>query len=459
MSDPTSREHIANLRRKYPAIDELLKQYADSSIADYLSRIHHRDLPEILPSDDVLDVVRAYLQPVFGREAAAHTVALLGRQRCFSTSNHHHLAFDCRVVQDTLLYEQWLRKNGERGDFVPVFAASNVHLQNAVYSRGVVLYDCNLPEKRLKLPLFPHKMKHCCVGGIEKISPAMVQAAHKQLVKLKQNGTIRPSMFRAISEFYEDILLSDAVQSCGSYREQTTIVNALLSQRYFTDRSPRYLWMDLETIASELLQKDLRQEDSIPSQILFHNELRNYLMTQLDGVSGCWTNSSAGTHFFWGLDQRAVLFALHLETVNGETVLTGTDSTGCVVSIPFAAGPICAHLKQRTLLPSLFLDFLELYFLRNYTVFGGYYQPTYLKQMQTGLVNAFDRLGIFQAEAEIIRQKISYSTFGPLYLIRNRGDKDFPVSTAELLEQPMSTAEMEEHLEMSLMDSYAMLSP
>lgn len=459
MNDPIAGGHIAALRRDFPAIDKLLQQYGDGSVADYLNGICHWDLPEILPSDDLLDVVRAYLQPVFGQETAAHAAALLGRQRCFSTSNHHHLAFDCRVVQDTLLYEQWLRRNGEREGLVPVFAASNVHLQNPIYSRGVILYDCNLPEKRLKLPLFPHKMKHCCVGGIGKISPEMVQAAQKQLVKVKQNGTIRPAMFLRISEFYEDILLSDTVQNCGSYREQTTIVNALLSQRYFTDRSPQYLWMDLETIASELLQKDLRQEDSIPSQILFHNELREYLMAQLDGVSGCWTGTSAGTHFFWGLDQRAVLFALHLETVNGETVLTGMDSTGCAVSIPFAAGPICAHLKKRTLLPSLFLDFLELHFLRNYTVFGGYYQPTYLKQMQTGLAKAFDELRIFQAEAEIIRQKISYSTFGPLYLLRNRGDGDFPVSTAELLEQPISTPELEEHLKMSLMDSYAMLIP
>lgn len=459
MNDPIAGGHIAALRRDFPAIDELLQQYGDGSVADYLSRIRHRDLPEILPADDLLDVVRSYLQPVFGQETAAGAAALLGRHRCFSTSNHHHLAFDCRVVQDALLYEQWLRKNGERNGLVPIFAASNVHLQNPIYSRGVVLYDCALPEKRLKLPLFPHKMKHCCVGGVGKITPAMVQAAQKQLVKVKQNGTIRPAMFLTISGFYEDILLSDAVQDCGSYREQTTIVNALLSQRYFTDRSPQYLWMDLETITSKLLQKDLQQEDSIPSQILFHPALRDRVMAQLDGVSGCWTRSSAGTHFFWGLDRRAVLFALHLESVNGETVLTGTDTAGRVVSIPFAAGPICAHLEQRTLLPSLFLDFLELHFLRNYTVFGGYYQPTYLKQMQTGLANAFDELRIFQAEAEIIRQKISYSTFGPLYLVRDRGNGAFPVSTAELLEQPISTPELEEALQISLMDSYAMLAP
>ena len=120
---------------------------------------------------------------------------------------------------------------------------------------------------------------------------------------------------------------------------------------------------------------------------------------------------------------------------------------------------ICAQLKQRTLLPSLFLDFLEIYFLRNYTVFGGYYQPTYLKQMQMGLVHAFAALGCFRTEGEILCQKRSYSTLGPIYLIGDRGDGAFPISSAELLERPIATSELEKRLEISLVDAYAMLTP
>lgn len=452
-------DHIAGLRRAFPAIDELLQQYGDGSIEDYLSRIHHRELPEILPSADLADVVWAYLRPIFGEGTAAHAAALLERQRCLSTSNHHHLAFDYSFVQDTLLYEQWLRKNGETEGIVPIFAASNVNLQNSAYPRGIVLYDCNLPEKKLKLPLFPHRMKHTCVAGIEGVRPSMIQAAQKRLVQVKKNGTIRPAMFQAISEFYEDTLLSDAVQSCGSYRAQTTVVNALLSQRYFTDRHPRYLWMPLEDIVSELLQRDLRREDTLLSWLLFHPALRESLLAQLNGVSGCWTGTSAGTHFFWGLDHRGVPFSMHLETVQGVVLLIGTDSAGGTVTVLFAADAICERLKHRTLLPSLFLDFLELYFLRDYTVFGGYYQPTYLKHMQTGIVRSLDALGMFEKEAEIIRQKVSYTTLGPTYLFHDRGDGPYFVSTAELLEAPISTPELEEALKMSLKDSYAMLIP
>ena len=182
-------------------------------------------------------------------------------------------------------------------------------------------------------------------------------------------------------------------------------------------------------------------------------------MTRLDGVSGCWTGTSAGTHFFWGLDSRGVLFSMHLKIEQNRTLLTGTDSAGSTVTIPFDAETICHHLKHRTLFPSLLLDFLELYFLRNYTVFGGYYQPAYLKHMQEGIVGSLEALNIFHEEAEIIRQKTSYTTLGPTYLIRDRGDGPYRVSTAELLEEPVPTQELEERLEMSLTDSYAMMIP
>ncbi len=452
-------ENIAALRRAYPAIDRLLEQYGDCSLADYLGQIGHRKLPEILPSEDLLDAVRDYLRPVFGLETAERAAAVLRRQRCLSTANHHHLSFDYRCVQDTLLYEQWLRKSGEREGIVPVFAVSNVNLKNTVYPRGIVLYDCACPEKRLRLPLFPLCRKHACVAGIERVDPSLVHAAQERLWKEKTLGSISPAMYRAVSEFYGDILLSDAAQLCSSYRVQTTVVNEQLSRRYFTDRSPRYLWMPMEDIVSELLQKDLRQEEGLLNRLLFHPPLRDCLMGQLDGVSGCWTGVSAGTHFFWGLDSHGVLFAMHLETVQRKTLLVGTDSDGGTVTVPFTPEAICEKFKRRALLPSMFLDFLELYFLRDFTVFGGYYQPTYLQKMQAGMIRALETLDMFPGEAEIIGQKTSHITLGPTFLLRDRGDGPYFVSTAELLEEPISTAELEEALEMSVLDSYEMLIP
>ncbi len=69
-------------------------------------------------------------------------------------------------------------------------------------------------------------------------------------------------------------------------------------------------------------------------------------------------------------------------------------------------------------------------------MFGGFYQPTYLAEMRRGLVRALRETGGYEAEAAIIEAKRSAMTLGLIYLLRSRESGSFPVSTAELLEEP-----------------------
>lgn len=451
-------EHLTSLSEKYPAIAEVLRRQGNESLHNYLTNIGHRSLPDILPAQDLLNAVQNYLTPFFGTEAAGKAVETISRYRCLSTANHHHPAFEYMTVQDTILYDQWLRISGETENVVPVFAISNVNLKNVVYPRGAIVYDCTLPEKILRLPIFPTKLRPVCVAGLGGIRPSMCKAAMDRLAQEERNGTINASMFHAISEYYEDILLSESVQKYDTYREQTTVINALLSQRYFTDRKPMYMWIDLESMVSKLLQQDLQQEGTILSRVLFDWEVWSRLLIRLDGVSGCWTGVESGTHFFWGLDDHGILFPMHLHIIGGETVLSGKDSAGCEFAVPFSAESICEQLEKRTILPSMLLIFLEIHFLRDFTVFGGYYQPTYLSQMRDGIVRTLRERKIFEKEAAIIEAKANYMTLGLTYLVRDHGAGTFPVSTAELLEQPISTPEIGEKLKISVAGAFEMLS-
>ena len=237
------------------------------------------------------------------------------------------------------------------------------------------------------------------------------------------------------------------MQRCGTLREQTTVINAMLSQRYFTDRAPQYLWMPMETLTARLLERDLRTEAALTGQMLFRRELRAALLRELDGVSGCWTGDAGGTHFFWGLDRRAALFPLRLRESAGTAALTGQNSLGEAVTVPLTPQALTEGLRDGSLLPGLFLCFLEAHFLRDFTVFGGFYQPTYLAEMRRGLVRALRETGGYETEAAIIEAKRSAMTLGLIYLLRSRESGRFPVSTAELLEQPVSTPEVEASLQ------------
>lgn len=446
--------HTEELRRKYPAVDSLLEQYGEDTLWDYLKQVRHKELPSILPAEDLLDEVKAYLTPLFGVKAATEAAAVIERQRCISTASHHHMAFDWRIVQGALLYEQWLQIHGEKGAIVPIFAVANVNLKSAIYPRGVLLYDCNPMLSPLRIPIFPFRLRRCCVAGLKGISPEMVDSAQDQLAKACYAGTIRPELFDTVSELFETVLRSDAVQAYNHFWQQTAVINELLSQRYHSDRKSRHLWMDLETITAGLLQRDLMREEGIPYQILFHRKLRARILEKLDGVSGCWTGQTGGTHFFWGLDEAGILFPMRLMEQDSQTQLTGRDSLGAEHSIPFTAAQVTDRLRVRSLLPSLFLIFLELYFLRNYTVMGGHFQPAYLNSMKRGLVEATEELGLFEPERAVLRQKESHTILGMAYLLRDRGAERYLVSTAELWAAPVSGAELTQRLQIRMTDAY-----
>lgn len=450
-------EHIAELSRKYPAAAELLARHGDKTLRAYLGQLRHRPSPDILPSEDLLAAVEDYFTSFFGAKTAKECAAILRRSRCMTTANHHHPAFEYMTVQDTILCDQWLRLQGETGEVVPVVACANLSLTSTLYPRGMVVYDCTLPEGRLRLPLYSWKLRRPCVAAIGGIVPEMVDNVLKRLPQEVRQGSITARMGDTLERFCREVLLSEEVQRYDTLREQTTVINDMISQRYFTDRRPRYIWMPMETITARLLARDLRREGGILHQMLFREGLRTALLRELDGVAGCWEGNTGGTHFFWGLDSRGIRFPLRLWEEAGKTVLAGCSSLGEDVRVPFTPRALAEGMREQTLLPGMFLCFLEMHFLRDFTVFGGYYQPTYLAQMRRGMVQAMRELGGFDEEAAVIEAKRSDMTLGLIYLLRSHGAGLFPVSTAELMERPVSTAEIEERLEMPVSEALAML--
>lgn len=446
-------EHVLLLSQKYPAIAELVEKDGRSTINDYLRKIQHISLPDIMPSSDLLEEVRSYFVPFFGNEKAEEVSRIIRDNRCLSTSNHHHFTFEFMTVQETILYDSWLRIHGEKSSLVPFFAVKNVNLANTVYPRGMLIYDTLSPQGFLRLPLYPWKLRRQCVGGLHGISSEMVSKTKERIKEETRQGTITKRMEDVLFSFCDDILLSDDVLKYKTLKDQTTVVNALLSERYFNDRKQTYLWMPLETIASRLFLRDICHEDGILYNILFNKDLRDLIMENLNGVSGCWTDTSGGTHLFWALDGAAILFPLHLVEKNGELVLCGENSLREEVVIPFNRESLEEKLNEGLLLPNLFLCFLEIYFLRDYSVFGGYYQPTYLKKMSDGLVKSLRELKVFEKEASIIEKKTNYMSLGLTYLLRMRGDRIYPVSTAELLEEPIDTKLVDDKLNITIEDS------
>ncbi len=451
-------ENITMPFQKYPAVAKLCEKERKTKLADYLGRIGHSSLPSIMPLEDLTEEVESYFATFFNREIASKAAKVIGTHRCLSTANHHHFAFEYMTVQETILYDMWTRMQKEEASITPFFAASNVSISNTVYPRGMLIYDCSLPQRFFRLPIYHWKLTRQCVATLEGITSEMVARVKDRIGKEMHQGTFGPRMGDTLDSLCNDILLSNEVLKYDTLRDQTTVINAMLSERYFKNTKALYLWMPLETLATRLLFRDLRHEDGILYNILFCKELRSHILQNLNGVSGCWTEDTGGTHFFWGLDSRHILFPLRLTEKNGEAFLNGRNSLEEEVSIPFTKEAILDELERLTLLPGLFLCFLEIHFLRDFTVFGGYFQPTYLKQMAKGLAGSLRELGMFGKEASIIESKTNYMTLGLTYFFRENSRGKYPVSTAELLEEPISLDSLNDLLDITIEDSLSYIA-
>lgn len=51
-------EQMTALAENYPAAAELLQRHGGETLLAYLGQLHHRPLPDILPSEDLLTEVR-----------------------------------------------------------------------------------------------------------------------------------------------------------------------------------------------------------------------------------------------------------------------------------------------------------------------------------------------------------------------------------------------------------------
>ena len=136
-----------------------------------------------------------------------------------------------------------------------------------------------------------------------------------------QDGKLAHSQETALNLILNDFI--DIGQNYPDYSSQATVVNQRFWHRLFRNGSCRseLVYIELEKIASRLLQKDLFDRSTICHQLMFDPQLRDRLINNLDGQRACWQyenllhncsgsetviNSSAsgsanGTMFFWGL--------------------------------------------------------------------------------------------------------------------------------------------------------------
>ncbi len=327
------------------------------------------------------------------------------------TANHHGIDTFAQSTQSNLLFSMRKREDGKPATTVPVLACGSVPLNNLTYPRGLLIYAGGSSSEDggiCKLPLFPDSYKRKLVSVAGPFTTEMLGRSRVRANKLVEDDNLSRALESALNTVLDDF--TSVGQEFSGYGRQATVLNHRIWKRLFQGQSCRsqLVYIELESIVSRLMQKDLFDQSTICHQLMFDPELRRRLIENLDGQRGCWqyekllrrcsessaeegldaTDSAQGTMFFWGVDAKGRKIPLCIiEDENGTGVnLSGIDDRGQLWTYPFTSADIARGLQDGRLLPSIFTSYLLVSIARGISCIGGYYQADYLPIMRNAVI-------------------------------------------------------------------------
>ena len=404
--------YLASIRGLLPAVDSLILRHRDTRLGDYVDVLDRGQLPGLQSNRDFIAAFAARAGRVLGPEIArALEEDLLDTPQVLS-ANHHGIDSFAQSTQSNLLFSLRRRSDGSPVKTVPVLACGSVPLNNLTYPRGLIIYASrDKPGGRgiYRLPIFPDSAKRKLVSIAGPFTPEMLARARKRAGHMVQEAALSTSVANAV-----DLVLDDFGRlgpAWDSYAAQATAANSRLWHRLFRGNARRteLVYVELESVACDLLEKDLFDRDSLCHQLLFDPALRRQLIENLDGQRGCWqqeklaehcheatagqaSGPAMGTMFFWGVDTRGRQVPLCVvERTDGDAAeLRGMDSAGKEYTVPLTPESVSQALRERRLLPSVFTSYLVIAMARGISCVGGYYRADYLPAMQAAVARTLN---------------------------------------------------------------------
>ncbi|QTA88481.1 hypothetical protein [Desulfonema magnum] len=457
----TAERYLDLACKKIPVLKRAITEHGDCPLSDYLKNFVLKARPSYQQQDDFLDVMQQYVTPLMGESAAWQAVCDLGACPVILTANHLGVEYFSQSLQSSLLFSLNSAAANSSATTVPVFSFGNIPLNNLTYPRGVLLYhvmSAELNHMPVKLPIFPDRLKRQITGITDAFNHDMIQRAEARLDKMVRDKQISHTLADTMRDIFQKDYCSDSVIYLPDYAHQSAVLNRRIWKRLFSEgiSSPELIYFEIEKIVSLLLEYDLPNPKSLVRHVMFDPDIRERVIENLDGLSGCWTRKELaqrlntessvnirrhspknhGTLFFWGVDDsgRKIPFSLESDKRN-HLVLKGRDDRGKIWKLGFTPRALVQKLQEKQLIPSLFTCFLTLSFARGLICIGGYFQGEYLPAMQRGVVTALQKTSDCHDIAHLVAQIPTDCYLSGMLGIMSRTDDNhlIPAGAAEII--------------------------
>lgn len=376
--------------RTAPILQETLEQKGDETL--YNHALGYKEIKKSFVAKnrqlEFIEVVALQVEQLLGAEVAQSVSKQLEQNYFVSTVDHHgpicHPFFLNANLITAIPQADFNLEN------IIVLSCANVSLNNSSFPRGLIFHsDIGNTQELHRLSFFPAKDSQRAVYGLGGYTQKDLLRIKKLLKRKVLVGHIRHEIAEKIVGLIDTIYGQPRVLESKNYSEQITKTNFEFWQQLFAPykKLPNLVYIDQETITSNLLIKHHLNQNTIINRIIFNTEHQQLLIKYFEGIIGAFSSDDIGTFLFWA-KPKGEKYRQRLWIKNGE--LVNADGTFRVF---LTASVIGEKLQSGELIPSMLLTFMLISFYYGVTCLGGFSQPSYLTAMKAGYLQLLQEVG------------------------------------------------------------------
>ncbi len=363
---------------KSPILKENFEKNGNKSLFEHTQSYKENKLSAsaLARRPELIMAVSARATKIFGNEIARSVGKQLEKNFFVSTADHHGMICHPFFLSGNLI----AATQAPALENLLVFSCGNVSLNNSSFPKGLIFHSDSKNHKDIQqLSFFPASENQRPVLGVHAYTVKDIAHLKKNLWSMVKSKAVRTEVAEKIIEIIDGIYIQPNILEASNFAQQVSLTNMSLWQKFFTSSqsAPRLVYIDQESIVSDLLLSHHLFSETMISRIIFDETVVSIFSKHFDGIRGGFSKKEKkGSYLFWGLPEgskcRQQLWLEGCELVSADGAFR----------MPLQAEAIAEKLESGELVPSMLLTFLVLAFYYGLKCLGGFLQPSNLTAMK-----------------------------------------------------------------------------
>jgi hypothetical protein len=414
--------------QRRPILEEVVSKRSDKSLYDYAQGFVDVNPVPVLEKrrPELIGVVEELLTKRVGAEVAQGVARQLTKLPLVSTADHHGPINNPFFVNANIISGiPYAAMADPEIKYLIDFSFASISINNSSYPRGIE-FNSDLGGV-VKVPLFPDKLK---MGVAYTMRAYTREDLDRALAYIRQNqGHTSAAQLELMCEYIEKYYGNAEVLKAENFASQITKLNLLLWPTLFAAGGFDLIYLEIETIVTELLLKHhLQNSDTVINRLLFNEDYQKLVPKYFNNIDGAFSLEQGwGSYLFWALDEKGRRLPLHLK--DGRLV-----SKDNVHNYAFTPEGVAAALQNREIFPGMLLCYIIVALYYGMKCLGGFSQVHDLTLAKEAWIDMLEALGEHEeAEAVTPMQTKEYGGDGMvLAYLPSRDGKIIPAYGIEL---------------------------